>query len=330
MMSMFQCIFLPSAALLVMAGPALAQTTPKPAPVPKPLSGQAAAAPTPLAPAGDVVARIGGIDVKASEIRALFTGLGPREQAALASDPTLASQTVRLMLANQLALKEALAKKWDQKPEVVDQLRQVREAAIVETYLASVAKVPAEFPSEPDIRSVYEANKTALVVPRAFEVSQIFVAAARDSDKAVLETARKKVTEIQAKLKQPGTDFAAVAESDSDVRTAEGGGALGWITETQVRPELRTILLGLSKGVVADPVQLDDGWHILKLTDTRPAAPVPFEDVRDQLEKRMRDERSVQLRRAYLGELLKKSPPAINELELNKVLGEVLPKPAKP
>lgn len=311
------------------AGPAIAQTVPKPATAPKPPAGQAAAA-TVAAPAGEVVARIGGVDVRAGELRSLIGALGPREQAALAGDAALASQTVRLLLANQLVLNEALARKWDQRAEVAEQLRRVREAAIVELYLASVAGVPADFPSEADVRKVYDANKASLMTPRQFEVSQIFVAMPRDAGKATLETARKKVAAIQARLKQPGADFAEIATTDSDAKTAAGGGALGWVTENQLRPELRAILLGMAKDTIADPIQLDDGFHILKVSDIRPSEPLPFDSVREQLVKRLRDERGAQLRRAYIAELVKKSPPAINELELSKVLGEVLPKTVQP
>ncbi|NVO17710.1 MAG: peptidyl-prolyl cis-trans isomerase, partial [Rhodoplanes sp.] len=293
------------------AAPAAAQA----APAPKP-----AAPATSTAPAGpDVVARIGTIDVKAEEIRALVAGLGERELAALAADPSLLSQTVRSLLATRLLMKEVEEKKWDKNPEVAEQLRRVRESALAETYLASVAKVPPDYPPEAEVRATYDANKSALVVPRAFQLAQIFVAAPRDADKQTLDAGRKKLAEIEAKLKQPGADFGAVAQEASDSRqTAERGGDIGWVTEAQVRPELRAILLGLSKNAVAEAVQLDDGWHIVKLIDTRPATTRPYEEVRDQLVVRLREERAAALRRAYLGELLRRTPPVINEFALTK------------
>jgi peptidylprolyl isomerase len=45
-------------------------------------------------------------------------------------------------------------------------------------------------------------------------------------------------------------------------------------------------------------------------------------EVRDQLVQQIRSERATALRRAYLAELLKETPPAINEIALSKVLDE--------
>ena len=83
----------------------------------------------------------------------------PREQAALAKDPALLSQAVRMLLANRLVLQEVVAKKWDQQPNVAAQLDRVRENALVELYLQSVSTPPASFPSEEELQKVYDANR---------------------------------------------------------------------------------------------------------------------------------------------------------------------------
>ena len=97
---------------------------------------------------GETVARVGGVEIKEDELRAFVAGLGEREQTALARDPALLSQVVRQLLANQLVLKEALAKRWDQRPEVAEQLKKVREIAVVDFYLRSVSQPPADFPAD--------------------------------------------------------------------------------------------------------------------------------------------------------------------------------------
>ena len=101
----------------------------------------------------DVIARVGDSDVTADEIRAVIGLLDPRQQAALARDPALLSQTVRTLLANRLVLKEALAKKWDQQPAVTAQIELARENAIVESYLQSLTTPPADYPGEADLKA---------------------------------------------------------------------------------------------------------------------------------------------------------------------------------
>jgi parvulin-like peptidyl-prolyl isomerase len=270
-------------------------------------------------PANDVIARLGNVDVTADDVRAEIGRLGARDQEALAHDPALMSRTVRLLLANRLVLKEALAKKWEQQPAVAAQLERVREQAIIESYLQSVSAAPDGFPTEAQIQAVYESNMSAMLVPRQFRVAQIFVAAA--PDKQSEDKVRRKLEQVQRKLQQAGADFAAIAAADSEDRVAaENGGELGWLSDAQLRPEIRSHVMGLANGAVSDPIRLDDGWHIIRLIDTKAAYTRQLAEVRDQLAQRIREERASANRRAYLAKLIEQSPPVINELALSHLL----------
>jgi parvulin-like peptidyl-prolyl isomerase len=81
----------------------------------------------------------------------------------------------------------------------------------------------------------------------------------------------------------------------------------------------------LAKGAISEPIRLDDGWHIIKLTDTKAAYTRTLPEVRDQLAQQMRNERAAALRRAYIAELLKEHPPVLNELALSNLLLEQTP-----
>lgn len=283
-----------------------------------------AAPPAPSAAAdvgADVVARVSGRDVTVAEVRTFVAGLGAEQQAALSRDPALLSQSLRLMLANQLVLKEANKKKWQDQPAVAAQLARLRDAAIVETYLQSVSGPPGDYPDDAEVQKAYDANKTAFVVPRQFKIAQIFVALEKGgADKAAEDRARKKLADIQARLKQPNADFSAIAKDVSDHRdVAERGGEIGWVAETQLRPEIKSQIMGLAKNAVSEPIQLDDGWHIVKLIETKAATTRSLAEVRDLLVQRLRAQRAEGLRRSYLARLIEQTPPAINEIALGRV-----------
>lgn len=270
---------------------------------------------------GDVIARIGDSDITAEEVRATIKLMDARLQATMARDPALLSQTVRAILANRLVLKEALSKKWDQQPAVVAQLARARESLIVESYLQSVTAPPDSFPSEAEIKSVYDANASALLVPRRFRLAQIVISLAKDADKTAEDAARKKLDDVVKKIKQPGADFGPIARSSSDdTATAERDGEIGWVAEPDLRSEIRGQVTGLPKAGATDPIHLDDGWHILKLLDTEASHTRPLSEVRDALVQRMRTERAEANRRAYVAELLKQTPPAVNEIALSRLL----------
>jgi peptidylprolyl isomerase len=319
------------APLLLAAGSSAAvhaQTrTPAPAATAPAAKPQATPVETPRK--SEVIARIGSVDVTADEVRAVFASLAPRQQALLARDPALLAQTVRSMLTNRLVLKEAIAKKWEQQPRIAAQLELARENLIVETYLVSMTMPPADYPNEAEVRQVYDANASAFLVPRQFHLAQVFVAVPKDADKAAEEKARKKVDEVVRKLKAPDADFAAIARQDSDEQdSADKGGEIGWLAEAQIKPEIRAQVVGLAKGATTEPIRLEEGWHLVKLLDTKASHTRPLAEVRDQLVQRLRDERAEASRRAYVAELLRQSPPAINELALSKLL-DGLPAPSR-
>ncbi|MFB9262980.1 peptidylprolyl isomerase [Bradyrhizobium erythrophlei] len=270
---------------------------------------------------GEVIARVGDSDVTAEEVRATILLLDARQQAAMARDPALLSQAVRAILANRLVLKEAMAKKWDQQTPVVAQLARARDSLIVESYLQSVTAPPENYPGDADIKGVYEANASAFLVPRRFRLAQIVVNLAKDADKAAEDAARKKLDDVVKKIKQPGAEFGPIARSSSDdATTAERDGEIGWVAEPDLRGEIRGQVTGLPKSGITDPIRLEDGWHVLKLLDTEASHTRPLSEVRDALVQRMRAERVEANRRAYVAELLKQTPPVVNEIALSKLL----------
>ena len=271
--------------------------------------------------AGEVIARVGTSEITAEELRAAIALMDLRQQTALARDPALLSQTVRSLLTNRLVLKEATVKKWEQQPAVAAQLARARENLVVESFLQSLTMPPENYPSDAEVKAVYESNQTAFVVPRRFQLAQIVILVPKDAEKAAEEDGRKRLDEVTKKLKQPGADFGGIARAMSeDKASGDRDGEIGWVTEVELRPEIRAQVTGLSKSGVSEPVRLDDGWHILKLVDTEASRTRGLPEVRDLLVERIRAERAEANRRAYLAELLKQNPPVVNEIALSKML----------
>lgn len=267
---------------------------------------------------GDVVARSGSVMLSASDVHAYIAGLDERERAALAQNPALLSQAVRLTLASRLVLHELQARKWDKRPEVAAQLDRVRQNALIELYLQAATMPPANFPSEEDLQKVYDANRAALLMPRQFQLAEILVRVPKDADKAAEEQAKKQIEEIQRKLKVAGADFGAIATENG----APNGGNLGWVVESQLHAEIKSRIADLAKNVMTEPVRLDDGWRIVKVVDVKEPYTRTLPEVRGQLIQQIRAERAKALRQAYLADLLRQNPPILNELALSGLIGK--------
>ena len=264
------------------------------------------------------VARVGAIEVKASEIRSELETLDPSQKALLAKDPALLNQAVRSLLVRRQVLQEAQAKKWQETPEVARQLEKLRETAITESYLQSVSTPPADFPREADLKNAYEENKAVLIVPRQLRLSQIFIALTRKADKAAEEKAQSRLDTVNKKLKE--TPFAELVGLYSDEKSGANESELGWIAESLLQPAIREGAKDLAKGGVSRPIRMDDGWHIIKVLDSREERTATFDEVKEQLRQRIRAERQRVAGIEYVNQLLKANPISINELELTKVL----------
>ena len=270
-----------------------------------------------------VIARVGDIEVRSEEVRAMFDQLDPREQAAISRDPALLNQSVRQLLVQRLVLKEALSKQWEKEPETAALIDRARGSIIVESYLQSQAKAEDSAPSEADLKAAYDANKAALVVPRQFKIAQIYVAVPKTAEPDATEKAKARIDAIRKSLRQPNSDFAAIARTQNDEKTsAKPDGEIGWVAENQLQPEIRAKVAVLAKSGVSDPIRLEDGWHIVKCLDVKESRTASFEEVRAGLAQQLRTEQARVARQAYLARLVKQTPLSVNELTLSKVLNK--------
>ncbi|HVC59321.1 MAG TPA: peptidylprolyl isomerase [Acetobacteraceae bacterium] len=270
------------------------------------------------APAGNsVVAEAGGAKMTAADARNLLAAAAPDVRAKLASDPSLLDRLVRRQMVQMLLLQEAHAQQWDTRPDVVFQAQQAHDAAIADSYLASLAQPPAGYPSDADVEAAYEARKDRLIMPRQYHLAQIFVALPPNATAAAEARAKQRLAAIRQQLAKPRADFAAVARNESDDKaSAAAGGDLGWLPEDRLRPPVRDAVAGMQGGAVSEPLRTADGWHLIRLIGTKAAAPAPLADVRAQLVQALRQQRIAATERKLIGDLLRRQPIRVDEIGL--------------
>ncbi len=287
------------------------------------------AQPAPAQPAPGVVARVGTTDITAAMMRTFVLTLDPTVRKQALIDPALMAKLVRAELTRMAVLKEAEARKWDQRPEVQLEIQRVRDEAITSSYLMSLSAPPADYPSEAEIQSAYDLNRDALMRPRQYRLSQIFVGVPAGGDAKAESEARQKADELARKAREKGANFDDLAKANAGAKSGvepkggETGGDLGWASEAEILPEIRGQIAGMGQGEISDPIRTASGWHIIRLDDTRPAAPRPLAEVRGQLAAALRQRKTQENEQAYLTGLLAKSPAAINEMALKKIFENV-------
>lgn len=149
--------------------------------------------------------------------------------------------------------------------------------------------------SEQDLRAYYDQNAAALGTPEERRASHILITAPKDAPAAVREKAKATATELLAQLrKAPGT-FADVArKSSQDEASAPSGGDLGFFQRDKgIDPTISKATYALGKsGDISDVVESDFGYHIVQLTDLKPAAVPAFEKLKPQLEDQLRTQQA--------------------------------------
>jgi peptidyl-prolyl cis-trans isomerase SurA len=170
--------------------------------------------------------------------------------------------------------------------------------------------------TDQDVNEFYNTNKAQFnVAEPQYRIAQILVTPRKEpqlrnrkNDDATNEAeAQRKIKMLMDKLNS-GADFAQLAmDYSEDMNTAGTGGDLGYVPESglnppQVDPLLKKTVMGLKPGQVSQPIQLKEGYRILKLiTRESPglrglADPQVQQTIRDTL----RNRKEQLLRAAYL------------------------------
>ena len=119
--------------------------------------------------------------------------------------------------------------------------------------------------------------------------------------------AEKKIRGIYEKVKEGG-DFAELARQHSeDIATAPNGGDLDFMYKGVFDPAFDEAIAKLKKGEVSGVVKSQFGYHIIKLNETRPAEPVPFEEVKASIQQYLFTTEAKQLVERYIDSLRKKA-----------------------
>ncbi len=88
-----------------------------------------------------------------------------------------------------------------------------------------------------------------------------------------------------------GEDFARVAAEVSASSSKANGGLIGPINLAELAPSLQQLIAKMKAGDVTEPLRVPRGFQILRLESLKPAAPQPFDSVRDLVADKVHDAR---------------------------------------
>jgi peptidylprolyl isomerase len=279
------------------------------------------AAGEPPPPANDVVAQRGDVRLTDADLKDALTLLDPAARAQVTANPQALANFVRERVLNLAVLAEASSKNWDKQPDVQRRIAETRDAVILQTYLASLVPPDPAYPSEAEVTTAYENNRSRLVTPKQYHIAQIVLLVKPGATPQEDDEARRKASDLRAQAMRPKADFSELAKKNSqEAQSVDKGGDVGWLREPDMIPAVRDVVSTMAEGAVSQPVRVPDGWHVLKLLGVRPPGEVSLLDAKPQIVAALRQARAQRLMRAYLDDMIKAQPIQVNEIELTKEL----------
>ena len=106
---------------------------------------------------------------------------------------------------------------------------------------------------------------------KEYRIEDILIPVADAPTPDDLSTAKKRAQDVLAKVKA-GQDFSSIAQAESKQKNALQGGDLGWRKLPEIPSAFTEEVSHMRKDEVAGPIQTPNGFHIIKLADSRAAA----------------------------------------------------------
>lgn len=310
------------------------------------------AAPTPHNP-NEVVARVDAAEIKRVELDGAVRGVimqmaqrgrsFPQEQVAL-----LERDMIEQLIGRQLLLQEGLKLKIEGLDNKVQEqvkttktkiggdeafaaalkqadtteaefIQRTRDSIIINEVVEQTIDANIKVTPE-QVKEFYDKNPDKFDQPELVKASHIlirFPAEATDEQKkgklAVIEKVRVRL--------EKGEKFADVAkEVSEDPGSAVNGGNLDYFKRGTMVPEFDKVAFSLKTNEVSEIITTKFGYHILMVTDIKPAGKLPFDGVKDDIEK--------YLKSSQAGEVMQKNVKELRAAaKVEVLLPEITPPP---
>src|SRR5262245_45547607 len=188
----------------------------------------------------------------------------------------------RAKIIDQLALQallaeEAIKKGLDKSPDVIEQMKSVKDSVLANAYVEDFLK--ANPVGDIELKAEYDRIKATLT-------------GSEYKARHILVEKESEAKDIIAKLKKDPSAVATLAtERSTDQGSKDRGGDLGWIDLGRMVPEFSAAVSALEKGQFTDePVKTQFGYHVILLEDEKPIEAPPLDDVKVQLTQQIQQQ----------------------------------------
>jgi peptidyl-prolyl cis-trans isomerase D len=136
--------------------------------------------------------------------------------------------------------------------------------------------------SDDQLKAQYQANIAQYQVPNRVHVEHILFMTVGKTD-AEVDELKKTAEDVLAQAKKAANFEELAKKYSQDPGSKDKGGELGWITQGQTVPEFEKTAFALEKGQISELVKTQYGFHIIKVLDKETAHTKTFDEVKDSM-----------------------------------------------
>ena len=160
--------------------------------------------------------------------------------------------------------------------------------------------------SDKDSKAYYDSHPDLFKQPEQVRARHILIKVNPGGDESQKVEARKKMEKIQGRV-QKGEDFAVLAKEFSEGPSSAKGGDLGYFERGKMVKPFEEAAFTLRPGEVSDIVETKFGYHLIKVMDKKPETTVAYEDIKDKLERHLKQEKVQRKLSLYVEKLKEKA-----------------------
>jgi peptidyl-prolyl cis-trans isomerase C len=187
----------------------------------------------------------------------------------------------------------------------VDVKTQIERGLVIQEFIDEEIGGKVMVP-EKDVKAYYDTHPDSFKQPEQVRASHILIKVDPQADEAKKAAARKKLEEIRRRLLK-GEEFVALAREFSEGPTNVRGGDLGYFRRGQMVKPFEDTAFALKVGELSEVVETQFGFHLIKVTGKKPETTIAYVDIKERLQKYLKDEKVQQEVTVYIEELKTKA-----------------------
>ena len=186
-------------------------------------------------------------------------------------------------LKKQFPSEEAFEAQLKEAGQSLDKLKTALRTMLQQQHWMQGQIKDADKVADEDVKKFYDSNPEEFKNPEMVKASHILFLVNKDDTEEVAKKKEEAANKAAARAKK-GEDFNKLAKEVSEEPGAkESGGDLGFFAKDRMVPEFADAAFTQKPGDISAPVKTQFGWHVIKVSEKKPAGTVPFEEVKDQI-----------------------------------------------